>query len=331
MPELDPVDPAQAKPAKLPTSVDMWKDPRVRALLGNDRMEAMLILLVVVVDLGTSMAFSLFSSTWPWYVRILVIFCIGTTIRHSATLGMHECSHNLVGATETENYFWGFLANLPLVFPASVRFRRYHMVHHANPNNLEKDPDMPSQWEKEHLLTSLPGRILFLILQPVFYGIRPCILFPLQPDGMEALNYALQIAFLAVWYKIVGVGGMIYMLGAVAMMGLHPASGHFVAEHARSASANGDNADADYVTFSYYGWWNPIMFNVGYHREHHDVPKCPGSRLPQLRKLYPELYGDQANDKFYGFGGPLDGWFDGYCKFILNPYDRVTVTTASSS
>src|SRR5690606_22378950 len=127
------------------------------------------------------------------------------------------------------------------------------------------------------------------------------------------------------WYKFTGVRGMIYMLGSVACLGMHPASGHFVSEHAMSASANGDNADADNITFSYYGWWNPIMFNVGYHREHHDVPKCPGSRLPQLRKLFPELYGNQKEDKAYGFGGPLDGWFDAYWKFIWNDYDRVSV------
>ena len=127
--------------SKLPTGVDMMKDPRVKILMGYDRMEAVLIVLLVLVDLATSMAFSL-NPDLPWYAQFFMVFCIGTTIRHACTLGMHECSHNLVGATENENYWWGFVANIPLVFPASVRFRRYHMIHHANPNSLAKDPDM---------------------------------------------------------------------------------------------------------------------------------------------------------------------------------------------
>jgi sphingolipid delta-4 desaturase len=296
--------------------------------MGYDRMEAVLILMFVVIDLCVG-AYVALNPHLPLWIQFALVFGVGTTVCHSATLGMHECSHNLVARTEVENMFWGMVANIPLFFPATARFKRYHMIHHTCPNNLIKDPDMPSQFEIDNILSHPVGRFVFLVLQPIFYGIRPCLAFPLVPDMHETINYVFQITFLLIWYILTGVRGILYLFAAVALMGLHPVSAHFVHEHAASAAPDMDNADETKVTFSYYGWWNPVMFNVGYHREHHDITKCPGSRLPQLRRLFPELYGAENTDKQYGLGGPFDGWFDAYVNFIIKPYERVQTQRTS--
>jgi len=161
-------------------------------------------------------------------------------------------------------------------------FRRYHLEHHKYQGEHGVDVDVPTETEA-WLFRSRPMKVLWMFLQPAFYALRPLVVSPRSPGGIEIATVICQLTFDAAVYHFWGLKALLYLvLSTLLGMGLHVMAGHFVAEHA--AMVRGQE------TYSYYGPLNIFAFNVGYHNEHHDLPGVPWTRLPQLRALAPEFY-----------------------------------------
>jgi len=217
---------------------------------------------------------------WPWVVAFT--YLMGGTINHALTLAMHETSHFLAFPRPMHNQLFGVWINLPLGIPAFSSFLRYHRDHHAFQGESGVDSDIPTVAEGR-FFTSAPLKLLWVLLQPAFYALRPLLTAPKRPGPWEAVNAAVQVVFDAAVLLLLGPKALFYLVaGTLLGMGLHPMAGHFIAEHYTFLKGQ--------ETYSYYGPLNWLSFNVGYHNEHHDVPTTPGSKLPVLRTLAPEFY-----------------------------------------
>ena len=216
----------------------------------------------------------------PWWTVIFLAYAVGGTINHAMTLALHETSHNLAFSVGWMNRIFGVIVNLPLGIPAFASFQRYHKDHHSFQGVEVIDTDVPTAAEGQ-IFTSAAAKILWILLQPGFYALRPLITAPKKPALWEAINISAQVAFDAAVFVALGPRSLVYLvLGTLLGMGLHPMAGHFIAEHYTFIRGQ--------ETYSYYGPLNWFSFNVGYHNEHHDFPTVSGA-FP-LSHIFPGMY-----------------------------------------
>jgi len=158
--------------------------------------------------------------------------------------------------------------------PYSVVFKSYHTEHHRYQGDDTLDADIPSRIEGQ-LFQHTFTKLIWVILQPLFYAFRPVITRPKPITALQATNIVIQVAFNASIVYVMGWRSLAYLvLGTFLALGLHPVAGHFISEHYMF--------EKGFETYSYYGPLNLVTFNVGYHNEHHDFPSIPGRRLPQV-------------------------------------------------
>ena len=211
-----------------------------------------------------------------WAAIIIFGYCWGGVFNHSMALAIHEISHNIpFGHTRLwANRMLGMFGNLPMAIPYSTIFKKYHLEHHKYQGDDEFDVDIPTRIEAKLFYNSFT-KCIWVLLQPLFYAVRPLFLRPKSITSIEVLNFAIQASFDIAIVYFMSYRSLIYLVASTFLaMGLHPMAGHFISEHFMVKKG--------YETYSYYGPLNALTFNVGYHNEHHDFPNIPGSRLPAV-------------------------------------------------
>jgi sphingolipid delta-4 desaturase len=250
----------------------------------------------------------------PWWLLVVVAYGIGALANHALWVLIHEATHNLVFRSPAANAWTAMLANLPIIFPGAIAFRRYHLLHHAHQGVDELDADLASPLEARLVGNSSWRKATWLLLYFAAQALRvPRLKRIALVDGWYVTNVAVQVAFIAAVITLVGAKAFVFLLlASIFAIGLHPAGGRWLQEHYLTFPGAQE-------TFSYYGPMNRIAFNVGYHNEHHDLMRVPWSRLPALRRLAPELYDPLHHHT---------SWSRLVVRFILDPslslYSRVT-------
>ncbi|CAJ0576513.1 unnamed protein product, partial [Mesorhabditis spiculigera] len=276
------------------------KYPEVKKLFGVDPSFKYVVAAMVAVQIF----FCWLIQDEPFLLVLLMAYFCGGMINHALTLAIHDISHNTAFGQERPltNRFFSMFANLPIAVPIAISFKKYHVEHHRYLAEDGLDTDVPTRLEG--LFFTTPARkLLWLFFQPLFYAFRPLIIYKKAPTDLEILNFAIQIAFDLFILFTFGWKSLFYLLGGTVLaLGLHPSAFHFISEHYSFSDKQ--------ETYSYYGWFNLITFNVGYHMEHHDFPYIPGRDLPKLRALAPEYYDTLETH---------DSWWAVLHGFIMNP------------
>lgn len=271
----------ESEPHKKRTKEIIRKHPEIRQLIGRNPYTILVILLCVGVQLAA--AWLLRDAAWYWIFA--ASYLIGAFACHTLFVCIHECAHNLLFKNRVLNTLSGILANLPLVFPSSVSFQKYHLKHHSYQGVEELDADMPFRWEAKLINNSTLGKALWLLLYPVFQLLRPLRLTREISifDKWTLLNWVVQFGFMAAVIYFWGWAATAYLVGSFFFsIGLHPLGARWIQEHYLT--------HGDQETKSYYGVLNPVNLNVGYHNEHHDFPSIPWNKLPKIKKIANQYY-----------------------------------------
>ncbi|XP_057538396.1 sphingolipid delta(4)-desaturase DES1-like isoform X1 [Amaranthus tricolor] len=252
--------------------------PQIKQLFGPDPWAFAKITLVVLIQLAT--ATLLHDASFPKI--LLVSYFFGSFLNHNLFLAIHELSHNLAFSTPSYNRWLGILANLPIGVSMSITFQKYHLEHHRYQGVDGMDMDIPSKTEA-YFVRNAFTKSIWVLFQLFFYALRPLFLKPKLPCLWEFTNFSIQLALDAAMVHFYGWRSFGYLICSTFVGGgMHPMAGHFISEHYVF--------NPQQETYSYYGPLNLLTWHVGYHNEHHDFPRIPGTKLHKVREIAPEFY-----------------------------------------
>jgi sphingolipid delta-4 desaturase len=271
----------ESEPHRKRTKEIIRKHPEIRDLIGRNPYTIFVILFCVGIQLG--LAWFLKDHSWWWVFP--AAYLVGAFACHTLFVCIHECAHNLLFKNRMLNTIAGIIANLPLVFPSSVSFQKYHIKHHSFQGVEELDADMPYHWEAKLINNSMIGKAFWLLFYPVFQLFRPLRLTKEVSifDTWTVVNWIVQFSFMACVVYFFGAKSTVFLVASFFFsIGLHPLGARWIQEHYLT--------HGDQETKSYYGILNPVNLNVGYHNEHHDFPSIPWNRLPKIKASANEYY-----------------------------------------
>jgi sphingolipid delta-4 desaturase len=269
-----------SEPHRLRTKQILKEHPQVRQLIGRNPKSFFGIIFLVALQI----ALAILLHNQAWWLVILVAYVVGAFADHALFVLIHECAHKLIFKNRSANKIAGIIANIPLLFASSVSFERYHLKHHSFQGVHELDGDLPNKWEAKLINNYFIGKVIWLLFYPFFQLFRLSRLKEIKPfDSWVAVNWIVQIVFAAIIIWLLGSKAVVYLFCSFFFsVGLHPLGARWIQEHYLTYG--------EQETYSYYGSFNKLAFNVGFHNEHHDFPSVPWNKLPEIKATAPSFY-----------------------------------------
>lgn len=84
------------------------------------------------------------------------------------------------------------------------------MIHHRLQGTTGIDPDLPTALEGRFFTTPL-RKLFYLFFQPLFYSLRPMLLYPGDVAPVEIFAYVFQIGFNVLVFKFWGFKALAYL------------------------------------------------------------------------------------------------------------------------
>ncbi|XP_074603576.1 uncharacterized protein LOC141857066 [Brevipalpus obovatus] len=280
------------------------KHPEIGDLIGHDPLFKWQVLFLVLFQIVTLI---LLRNVHNWLVLLLIGYFITGVINHALYIAIHEISHGQAfGSNRVHaNLIFGLIANLPLILPISVEYKRHHSGHHQYLGKIKMDLDAPSDFERRVFKTPLT-KTVWLMINVIFAAFRHADSKPLGPKftAYYILNITTQIICNFIIAYFCGLRMILFLaISWLLVIDFHPLIFQRIANHfylfksedlrklrEKRGSSGVEEQMESLESFSYYGLFNKLTFNTGYHVEHHDFPSIPCSKLPLVRKIAPEFY-----------------------------------------
>ena len=261
----------------------------------------------------------------------LTAFLIGQIVYHSAASLIHETCHKLIfrGLRAKRAFDLGLEAILTS-YGKQLTYQHQHVTsHHPFIGDYERDyehEDICALQARQHVRRTHPVTQRCLTLLTLFFHALPLGFMlgdmilprlyawasgrpvadpvtrftgtrPTSRDmhpfiAVSLISNLAMLALLGPWALLYHLWSLSFFLGKLGISNL----GQSLSEH--------PGTDDENPTRSTYGPINWILFNTGYHNEHHSFPNVPWTRLPTLHRIAPEVF-HATSEKSY-----LAHWWD---------------------
>lgn len=298
--------------------------PELKHVSGADPLTVLALPVLLAVHWGIAWAVS----GAPIWVIFLAAFVPGQIAIHSAGSLVHETAHRLIfRGTRAKLAFDLGLEWILSSYGKQLIYQHEHVTsHHPYIGDYERDyehedicafqsrmrlrSDNP---RLQHVLTFLTLLVHllplgFVIGDEVFPRLNRWLTGRPQRDPARHIGasqpprwqmrlfIAVSLASNLVLLALLGPWALLYHIWALSLflgkMGIWNL-GQSLAEH--------EGTDEAAPTRSHYGWLNHVLFNTGYHNEHHTFPNVAWRRLPDLKRAAPEVFWQEAEKSYAGY------------------------------